>query len=211
MDNLLDYEYLIYGVIKKYGKGYEYDDLYQVGMIGLIEASKKYDLSVGSKFSSYAYYYVLGEVIKFISESKTIKISKDIRNLKKSINSCIEIMEQKLGRIPSVTEISLFLDIDENKVVECLEITNEVRSLDSYFCDEGSLYEFIGFNDNDFNPDILDLRDELSKLSEEEMKLIYDRYFNSLSQVEVSKNYGISQAKVSRLEGKILQKLKERL
>jgi RNA polymerase sporulation-specific sigma factor len=85
MEDLLEYEKLVFSIISKYGNYFDRDDLYQVGMIGLMDAYKHFDESVGVKFSSYAYYYILGEVTKFVRENRSVRVSKDMIKLNNSI------------------------------------------------------------------------------------------------------------------------------
>ena len=82
MEELLDYEGLIYSIIKNYPSKYDRDDLFQVGMLGLIDAYKHYDKNQNTKFSTFAYYYIVGEVNKYIRESSSLKVSRDLIELK---------------------------------------------------------------------------------------------------------------------------------
>ena len=211
MEDLLEYEGLVYSIINKYGYYFDRDDLYQVGMIGLINAYNNFNDSYDIKFSSYAYYYIWGEVTKFVRENRSFKVSKDIIKLNNSIERCKEVMNQRLGREPTDTEISLFLEIEEDKIVEVRNLMQEVRSLDYKIDEDVSLYNSVMSFDNETRDDVLDLRLELNKLSEEEKRLIEARYYKDMTQSEVSKTFGISQVQVSRKEGKILEKLKSRL
>ena len=211
MDNLLEYENLVFSIISKYGNYFDKDDLYQVGMIGLIDAYKHFDESVGVKFSSYAYYYILGEVTKFVRENRSVKVSKDFIKLNSSIEKCRDVMRQKLGREPTDTEVSLFLEIDEEKVSEVRNSMQEVKSLDFCYEEDISLYNSVMCFDNETSADVLDLRSEISRLSEEEKALINARYYQEMTQSEASKKLGISQVQVSRKEGRILEKLRCRL
>lgn len=211
MDNLLEYENLVFSIISKYGNYFDKDDLYQVGMIGLIDAYKHFDESVGVKFSSYAYYYILGEVTKFVRENRSVKVSKDFIKLNSSIEKCRDVMRQKLGREPTDTEVSLFLEIDEEKVSEVRNSMQEVKSLDFCYEEDISLYNSVMCFDDETSADVLDLRSEISRLSEEEKALIDVRYYQEMTQSEASKKLGISQVQVSRKEGKILEKLRCRL
>lgn len=211
MDNLLEYENLVFSIISKYGNYFDKDDLYQVGMIGLIDAYKHFDENVGVKFSSYAYYYILGEVTKFVRENRSVKVSKDFIKLNSSIEKCRDVMRQKLGREPTDTEVSLFLEIDEEKVSEVRNSMQEVKSLDFCYEEDISLYNSVMCFDNETSADVLDLRSEISRLSEEEKALINVRYYQEMTQSEASKKLGISQVQVSRKEGKILEKLRCRL
>ena len=130
MDNLLEYENLVYSIINKYGSYFDRDDLYQVGIIGLIDAHNHFDDTLGVKFSSYAYYYILGEVTKFVRENRPVRIGKDLVKLNASIEKTKDIMRQRLGREPTDTEISLFLEIDEKKISEVRCALQDVLSLD---------------------------------------------------------------------------------
>ena len=211
MEDLLEYERLVFSIIGKYGSYFDRDDLYQVGMIGLIDAYNHFDESVGVKFSSYAYYYILGEVTKFVRENRSVKVSKDVVRLNASIEKCRDMMRQKLGREATDTEVSLYLEIDEEKISEVRSVMQAVQSLDFCYDEDVSLYNSILSFDKETNASILDLRGEISKLSDEEKALIDARYYQEMTQSEVSKQLGISQVQVSRKEGKILEKLRCRL
>ena len=203
MEGLLEYDGLIYKIISKYPKRYDRDDLYQVGMLGLIDAYKHYNSSYGAKFSTFAYYYIVGEVNKYIRENSSLKVSKNLVELKKKILGCREVMTQKLGRIPTNLEISLYLDVDESLIDSALIATDEIASID----DNINIIKSY----DDTSPEVLDLKGEINKLSIEEKKLIYARYYEELTQIETSNILGMSQVQVSRNETKILKKLREKL
>ncbi len=209
MEELLNYEGLVYGIIQRYTKYFEKDDLYQVGMIGLINAYHNFDNSLNTKFSTYAYYYVLGEVRKYVREAGLVKVSSDLVKLNQCIEKTSEQMSQRLGREPTTTELSLFLEIDEEKIEEARVAALDVKSLD-YSVDEAlpEFYNSVASYDKETSPEILDLRRELSRLSDEEKNLIVARYYEDMTQSETSRELGISQVQVSRKEGKILEKLR---
>ena len=200
MDTILDYEGLIYSVINKYPSRFDHDDLFQAGMLGLVDAYKHFDPSVSVKFSTYAYYYIVGEVNKYIRESCSLKISKDLINLKKKILQVTDIMTQKLGRVPSSLELSLYLDVPLEDVDSAIIATDEITSIDDK-------YDSLKYFDN-INADLLDLHDSIDKLSDDERNLIIARYYDGMTQNEASKILGISQVQVSRNEAKILKKLR---
>ena len=202
MDELLEYDGLIYSIISKYKK-YDKEDLYQVAMIGLIDALKHYKSNYNTKFSSFAYYYIVGEVNKYIRENSSLKVSRNLVELKKKIIKAKEVMSQKLGREATNLEISLYLEIDEKLIDEALISTDSVTSL------EDSYFDPISYDNT--SAEVLDLKNELDKLSEKEKQLIYSRYFEELTQTETSNILGMSQVQVSRNETKILNKLKTRL
>lgn len=202
MDELLEYDGLIYSIISRY-KRYDKEDLYQVAMIGLIDALKHYKNDYNTKFSSFAYYYIVGEVNKYIRENSCIKVSRNLVELKKKVLKAKEEISQRLGREATNLEISLYLEVDENLVDEALISTDEVASLEDSYLDPMSY--------DNTSAEILDLKNELEKLPEKEKQLIYARYFEELTQSETSDVLGISQVQVSRNEAKILNKLKTRL
>lgn len=203
MEELLDYEGLIYSIINKYSKRFDKEDLFQVGMIGLMDAYKHYDSSFNTKFSSFAYYYILGEVKKYIRNSSSLKVSKSLIELKSRFLKAKEVMTQKMGREPSDVEISLYLDVPFELLQEALFATDEVESIEEEY---NTLKSF-----DDTSADVLDLKDELQKLPEEERKIIIARYYEEMTQQETSNLLGMSQVQVSRNENKILKKLRERL
>ena len=209
---VLAYENLIYSIIQKYRNHFDLDDLYQVAMMGLVQASKNFDEHYQIKFSTYAFYYITGEVNKYIRESSMIKTSKDLIQLNRSIEKAKDLMMQKLGREPSITEISLFLEVDEEKILQAQQAISDVKSLDYIYSDDGcELYNSVQSIEQGMDADILDLRNEITNLPKEEKELILARYYGELSQSETSQKLGMSQAQVSRNEAKILQKLKQRL
>ena len=164
------------------------------------------------KFSTYAYTYVFGEVNKYIRENNNLKIGKDAIRLKKSIEKAKDIMRQKLLREPTTLEVSLFLDMPLEKVIEIESIKQETKSLD-YIGEEdsNSLYNKVSFENKEIDPEILDLKTELENLDNDEKKLIYSRYYLDMTQQETSKEMGMSQVQVYRKEAKIFKKLKSRL
>lgn len=202
MDEILDYEGMLYSIISKYPKRYDKDDLYQVAMLGLIDAHKHYDESFNTKFSTYAYYYIVGEVNKYIRESSSLKVSRNLIDLNKKVIKTKELMSQKLGRDPTNLEISLYLEVDEEVINNAIIACSEVSQIEN---------EDINSYDNITSSTILDLREEIKKLPKTEKNLIMARYYDELTQSETSKILGISQVQVSRSEKKVLQKLKSNL
>lgn len=212
MDRLLEYEGLVGSVIKRYTNYFDQDDLYQVGMIGLINAYKNFDSNHNIKFSTYAYYYILGEVKKFVRNSGLVKISSDLIKLRTSIEKAKDFMRQKIGREPTLDEVGLYLEIDVDKVQEANLAFQDVKSLDCVYEEDGDeFYNCVQCVDQAMGADVLDLKTELEKLSDEERELIKSRYYDDLTQRETSDRLGISQVQVSRKEGKILEKLRDRL
>lgn len=209
-----DYTKMIYKIAHKYCFGNDFEDLCQVGQIGLLKALENFNPEVGSDFSTYAYMYIRGEILKYVRENKVIKINKDLITLNKSINSAREALTQKMMRVPTNEELAMFLEIPEEKITEAYLATEYVRSLDYELNDEGkelTMYDSISYEEKGYNDNILDLKEELEKLSEVERNLIIARYYEDKSQQETSKILGMSQVQVSRNETKILSKLKSKL
>jgi len=212
MDSILEYEELVYSIIKKYSNYYDIKDLYQAGMIGLINAHNNYQEGYNCKFSTYAHLYIRGEVYKYIRENSSIKISPDLYKVARSVDKARSLLTQKLSREPSDTELSLFLEIDEDLVAQGKMCMQQVKSLD-YINEDGNenLYNSIKTEDKRLDSRIIDLNTELEKLNKEEKQIIYNYYFADLTQSEISKNLGMNQVQVSRKKDKILQKLRTRL
>ena len=207
---IIENEGLIYKIINKYRNYFELEDLYQVAVMGLIKATKNYRSEYGTKFTSYAYPFILGEVIKYINEYRNIKISKENAKLYSKILKAIEILSQKLMKIPSNYELSLFLEIDE-KIIENVLMSNmTVESLDRIISQDGKdleLYNKFGYCDATIEN--YPLLSELEKLPPVERAIIEARYYENMSQSEVGQNLGMYQVEVSRREKKILSKLKD--
>lgn len=200
---------LVYKIINKYSSYFDIDDLYQVGCIGLITAYKNYSNDFNTKFSSYAYLYILGEVSKYIREFRNIKVSKSYYQLNKRINGAKMLLSQHLMHEPSTYEIALFLEIDETIIADVINSINYVDSLDRVISSNDktlSLYDTLGDNNNSLENLILE--EELNKLDYTEQQLLNNRYYLDKTQSETANIMGITQVQVSRYEQKILKKLK---
>ncbi len=197
---ILEYEKLIYAVMRYFKNYPNKDDLFQVGCIGLINAYNNYDSNSNTKFSTYAYSYILGEMKKLVREDKGIKISRNISKLYAQIEKTNMYLTQKLMRTPTLQEIASFLEIDEYLVVEALNSTNVLLDIDEMQIN----------NPDNYNNNLL-LKEELNKLSSEELDLITKRYMEDMTQTEVASSLGMSQVQVSRKEHKVLEKLKKQL
>lgn len=210
MDNVLEYENLIYKMISKY-KNFDQEDLYQVAMLGLMNAKRNYKPDENTKFSTYAYYYILGEINTYIKASNPVKISQDLLRLKGSLIHAKEVMTQRLRREPTIEELSVFLEVPMDKIEEAMIATSAVESLDYTYDDENDLYNSFGQPETQMTEDFLDLKNAVQNLPKEEQALIVARYYEGLTQQETSETLGMSQVQVSRKETKILQKLKTSL
>ena len=214
-DSILNYEKLVYSIVSKYSYNKnDLEDLYQVGMIALQKALENYKEGYNSKFSTYAHFYIKGEVLKYIRENRLIKINKYYMKLNNLINKTKEVLTQKNMKEPSLEEIASFLEISVEKVIEANMANEYVKSLDYELNDEGrelDLYDSVGYIETGYDDNIIDLRNELEKLDDSEKKLITLRYYEDKTQQETSRELGMSQVQVSRSETKILTKLRTKL
>ena len=210
-DLIYSCEPLIYSIINKYTFFFDRDYLYQVATIGLIHAYNHYKENKNTKFSSYAYFYIIGEVKKYIRESNFFKVSKDLSKIGKRIEDVKVLLTNKFGKIPTNYEIASFLKIDIEKIEEAINANMLLKSLDYMDEEEISMHEKVGFIEQGYNEEILDLKEELKHLSSPEKRLIKERYENGHTQNETSKILGISQVQVSRKEKEILTRLRARL
>ena len=215
MDNILKYENLVNKIAHKYSNLSNFEDLKQAGMVGLINAVNNYKNESNTKFSTYAYLWIKGEILEFLRLDKNIKISKDILSLSKKITMCQELLRNKLNREPSISEIALFLEVDEYLIEEALLSREIVLSCDSKINnDDGkdiNLYDTIPYYEKRYDDSYLDLYNALNGLNKEEKDLIKYRYFDDMTQKEVSNIYGTNQVNISRKEEKILTKLNKSL
>ena len=216
MDNITDLiianEGLIYSIIGKYKNYFELDDLYQAAVMGLLKAHKKYNRQSNAKFTTYAYPYILGEVIKYINNCRCIKLNRSIQILYPRIIRAKETLSQKMMKEPTSYELSLFLEVDEAVIEEVLTASSEVESLDRIMSEESgniALYDQIGLPDNQIEN--YPLQHELDNLPPEEKELIMARYYDDMSQREVGNILGMYQVEVSRHEQRILKKLKDKM
>lgn len=202
-------EKLVYSIISKYANNSNREDLFQVGMMGAIIAYKKYDKSLGIKYSTYAYKYILGEVLKYLREDRSIHISRDIINDYKKILIGRDYIYKEYGYVDN-KKLSNILDISEERINEVLNYNDNIISINKPIGEDITLEDTIRDNKLDLN-ELVSLKDALNNLSLEEQKLIYERYYNDLTQTEIAKRDNISQVKVYRLERKILDKLKDKM
>lgn len=205
----------VYGIIHKHFHNFSnINDLYQEGMVGLAKAAKTYDPSCNTKFTSYAYISVLGEMYKYVRENKGIKISPGVQKLSYKIEKVRLLLIQKYEREPSIKEISDYLGMDESEVSEIMQIPKTIESLDEPIIENGkpvNLYDYVSSDEYYDINDKIALKNELEKLDEKDRKLLEARYMQDMTQFETAEMLGMSQVQVSRNEKKVLIKLRDRL
>lgn len=199
-------ERLIYKLARSFSTS-SVEDLYQVGVIGLINAYNSYNPEYGTKFSTYAYTFILGEMKKYVRENNGIKVNREIIYLSNRLDKLIELLCQKYKRMPTTEELSEETGIEKWKIIEALNLRNCVSSLDEPIIDGNRSVIDVIPSGSKIEKDV-ELDEMLDTLTETERKIVEERYFNDKSQSEVSELIGFSQAKVSRCEQKILCKLR---
>lgn len=205
---------------KRYAnRGIEYDDIYQVASIGLIYAIDRYDISKGFEFSSFATPTIIGEIKKYFRDKGwTIRVPRRIQELSKKINDSKVHLSQELQRSPTIADIAEYLSSTEEEILEAMEASKVYtpQSLDITYDSNNddkdiNLADIIGeedryFNRIDNNDFIMKIMENLSKVEKE---ILIDRYINKKTQVVIAQNLDISQMTVSRIEKKILEKLRK--
>ena len=211
---ILENKNLIYKISMMFTNYTNKEDLFQVGCIGLINAYKKYDKSFNTKFTTYAYPYIFGEMNNYVKKDKGIKISREISKLNSMIERVSILLTQKYMREPSIKEIALYLEIDENLVIEAMKSRNLVKSIDSVINEDGkeiTLLDTIADVDKmDLNT-LIALKEELIGLTEEERKIVIGCLINDKNQQQIADEMGMSQVQVSRKLTKVKNKIKYNL
>ena len=182
------------------------EDLYQAGVIGIIKAYKNFERTSDTKFSTYAYNYIYGEMYELSNTLRSIKLTKDILRIYKQIEKTKYLLAQSLNRIPSNHEIAEFLNIDILLIEQIINSTSNIMSLDD---DEKTrpVYETISKETKVPQDQMIDIKDSLDTLDTKEKQIIEYRYFKDYTQSETAKIMGLSQVTVSRYEKKSLTKM----
>ena len=209
---------LIWSIVKRFGgRGYEMDDLFQIGSIGLIKAIDKFDLSYNVKFSTYAVPMIMGEIKRFIRDDSMIKVSRSLKETALKVKLARDYLSKKNGQEPTIEEIANEINISIEDIIMALESNLEVESLyKTIHQGDGNPIYLIDkiehmFDENEMMIDKLALREVIDTLTPKEKELITLRYYEDKTQTEIAKKIGISQVQVSRLEKKILNQIKEKL
>ena len=208
---------LVWSVARRFiGRGLELDDLYQIGCIGLMKCIDKFDLSYDVKFSTYAVPMIAGEIKRYLRDDGIIKVSRSLKEIAYKVGRVREQIMNSTGIEPGIEDISKILNIEVEEIVASLEANVDVESINK------TLYQNDG-NEICIEDKLADARDEheqvlnrvvinelLSELKDVESKIIKLRYFDNKTQSEIADEIGISQVQVSRMEKKILQKMRAR-
>lgn len=225
---------LVHHIVRRFaGRGYDLEDLFQIGTIGLMKAIDKFDLRIGVKFSTYAVPMITGEIKRFLRDDGPVKVSRTIKENGQKVRVARQRLQASLKREPTMQEIAAEAGLTEEEIVLAMEAGVEVESLYSaIYQDDGSEMYLVdkvvqgengcvGNSLGNSNGNCSDVEKEklldhlllsqlLDGLEAKERDLICMRYFQNRTQVEIASLMGISQVQVSRLEKKILLRMRER-
>ena len=205
---------LVLSVIQRFtGRGENLDDLFQVGCIGLIKSIDNFDINQEVRFSTYAVPMIIGEIRRYLRDNSAIRVSRSIKDTAYKAMQVKERLMSERQTEPTVNEIADELGVDRAEVVIALESVVSPMSLyDPIYSDGGDtiyVLDQVGDNNDDKNwLDEISLKEEIKNLSEREKNILSLRFMQGKTQMEVSKEIGISQAQVSRLEKGALDKIK---
>ena len=204
---------LVYSIAGKFaGRGCDREDLVQLGAIGLIKAVKKFDVSLGVQFSTYAVPMIIGEIKRFLRDDGAVKVSRSLKEAAAKGRRCQEVLLKELGRSPTISEISQLSGLSSDLLLEAFEATVAPESLEAQTDDESSLSLLGLLSGPDTENEIVNrmfIDQSLSALSERERQIIAMRYFKGKTQSEIARVIGVSQVQISRLEKKALLKMRE--
>ncbi|MED3648510.1 RNA polymerase sporulation sigma factor SigF [Halalkalibacterium halodurans] len=204
---------LVWSVVQRFlNRGYEADDLFQIGCIGLIKSVDKFDLSYDVKFSTYAVPMIIGEIQRFLRDDGTVKVSRSIKELGNKIRKLKDDMTKTLGRTPTVNEIAEQLEITPEEVVFAGDASRSLSSIhETVYENDGDPITLLDQLEDQSETrwfDKIALKEAIHNLEERERLIVYLRYYKDQTQSEVAQRLGISQVQVSRLEKKILETMK---
>ena len=207
---------LVLSVIKNfYGRGENLDDLFQIGCVGLIKAMDNFDVNMNVKFSTYAVPMIIGEIRRYLRDNNIIRVSRSVRDLGYKVLAIRERAKKENKREPTIEEIAKELKADKDDIIIAMESNNSIESIEgtsSQSDKEGkklSILDKISTGKNE--EEIITNKILLKELDERDREIILLRFFKEKTQTEVARILGISQVQVSRIERKVLDKMKNKL
>ncbi|MEL7609981.1 MAG: SigF/SigG family RNA polymerase sporulation sigma factor [Bacillota bacterium] len=206
---------LVKSIVKKFlGRGVEFDDIFQIGCLGLVKAIKNYDEAYNVRFSTYAVPMIAGEIKRYLRDDGMIKVSRSLKELSAKVAAMQEILSKQYGREPGIHEVAKAIDAEPEEVVMALESARPCQSIDEPLFDDGtdtSMADRLSAETTQEGTLInrVLLKELLTQLEPRERQLIMLRYFQDKTQGEIAKILGVSQVQISRLETRIIQKLRK--
>lgn len=207
---------LIKSIVKRFlNRGYEYEDLFQLGSIGLLKAIKNFDPDYNVRFSTYAVPMITGEIKRFLRDDGIVKVSRSLKELNGRIRQVKERLTRDYGREPTLSEISEELGVPAEDIVLAMDAASAPEYLyDTIHQDDGSPIFLIDkvAAEGDKSGEMLDLitlKEIIHKLKPRERQIIMMRYFQDRTQTQIAQKLGISQVQVSRIEKRVLDKIRQ--
>ena len=205
---------LIWSVARRYfGRGVEAEDLYQLGCVGFLKAIDGFDLDYGTCFSTYAVPKIAGEIRRFLRDDGIVKVSRSVKEQAAKIYSARQLLEQRQGREPSLSELSEATGLDVEEIAFAQAATGPAESIQRSSGEDGFSLELV-LGDYEAEERMLEqvsLRALVEQLPERERKVIALRYYHGLTQQSCAKVLGVSQVQISRLERRAMEALRSRL
>lgn len=210
---------LVHHIVKRFlGRGYDAEDLFQIGVIGLIKSIDKFDTSYDVKFSTYAVPLITGEIKRFLRDDGMVKVSRTLKENGMKVRYAAERLGSKLNREPTLAEVAREAELTDEEVVMAMEANVQVESIyKSVYQNDGNEIFLVDQladekqNEQELVLNHMVLSQLISGLPQKEQKLIKLRYYQDKTQTEVAKVLGISQVQVSRLEKKILLDMRQKM
>ncbi|GIN55693.1 RNA polymerase sporulation sigma factor SigF [Lederbergia ruris] len=207
---------LVWSVVQRFlNRGYDPDDLFQIGSIGLLKSIDKFDLSYDVKFSTYAVPMIIGEIQRFIRDDGAVKVSRSIKELGNKIRKARDELAKRDGKVPTISDIATYLDVSQEEVLMAQDAGRSPTSIhETVYENDGDpiiLMDQISDENDHKWFDKIALEEAIRGLDERERLIVYLRYYKDQTQSEVASRLGISQVQVSRLEKKILDQMKEHM
>jgi len=206
---------LVFNLVKRFeNRGYDLEDLFQIGTIGLMKAIDKFDLSYDVKFSTYAVPMIIGEIRRFLRDDNPIKVSRSLKKTAFEINRKREELAKELGREPTISEVSEAMKLSSEEVITALEAVQSPSSIhDTLYQDDGDPIYVLDQLKSDKDEesawfDRIALKEVLVRLPEKHRKVLLLRFLHDKTQTEVAEIIGLSQVQVSRIERQALAALK---
>lgn len=209
---------LVVSISKKFlNRGYEYEDIFQIGSIGLVKAIRNFDMKYNVKFSTYAVPMIIGEIKRFLRDDGIIKVSRNVKSLSRKIGIYRDELSKKLKRSPTIEEIAEYANVEKEDIIFAMESASSLQYLyDVIHQDDGAPVLLIDKISEEKKCDEnlverIALKEALRSLDEKARQIIMLRYFKDKTQVQVAKMMGISQVQVSRIEKKVLEQMRKKL
>lgn len=207
---------LVFNLVKRFqNRGYELEDLFQIGCIGLMKAIDKFDLTYDVKFSTYAVPMIVGEIRRFLRDDNPVKVSRSVKETAYKVQQVRDILTARLGREPNIGEVAAELGLSREEVVNALEASQTPTSIyETMHQDDGDpiyLLDQLKSGEDGDTPwlEKLSINELMANLPERDRMILSWRFFEDKTQSDIAKRLGLSQVQVSRLERQALKKLKE--